>query len=270
MLYRGRALAVCCVVAGFAVAGCGAQEGASGGTTSEKTASGGEEVAWGYSGERGPEHWGQLSGEYAACGEGEAQSPVDITDVSGESGTPVEFHYGAVPLDIINTGHTEEVEQGGGNYAQIGGKRYDFAQFHFHSPSEHTVDGEHSAMEMHLVHEGKDGEIAVVAAFIEQGRKNEQFARFWDELPKEAGEEYEGAQIQVNAEELLPQEKEFYEYTGSLTTPPCTEGVKWYIFEEPIELSASQIERFRQVMDHNNRPVQPLNGREIQEDAPQG
>lgn len=264
-------LMICVFAGALLAAGCGGSSGEQGNAREVSTGGKGavEEVDWNYDGENDPAHWSELSPEFAACEEGEDQSPVDIpANIEGVEHTPVSFHYKTVPLDIINTGHTEEVEYGSDSYATIGGVRYYLSQFHFHTPSEHTVGNEQAAMEMHLVHENKDGGIAVIAVLIQEGRENERFARFWDKLPRKAGSERKDGDITLNAAELLPGEKEFYEYTGSLTTPPCTEGVKWYVFEKPIELSASQIERFREIMNGNNRPVQPLNGREIEEDVP--
>lgn len=136
-------------------------------------------------------------------------------------------------------------------------------QFHFHAPSEHTINGEHSALEMHLVHQRSDGALGVVGVMINGGQANEQFAAIWDKLPTEAHEERHVENTTINAADLLPAERQYYRYDGSLTTPPCSEGVAWFVLRSPIDMSVSQISAFTAVVENNNRPVQPLNNREL-------
>ncbi len=217
---------------------------------------------WGYEGEHGPEHWGEMNEKFKACGEGKAQSPIDIKGVKGTSNEKLELHYGATKINIVNNGHSVQVNYDKGSYIKVNGKRYDLAQFHFHGPSEHTVNGKHSAMEMHLVHKSKDGGFAVVGVLIEKGGKNKAFSTVWKHLPEEAGQK-KMVKATVNVKDLLPGNKAFYNYTGSFTTPPCTEEVKWFVMKDKVRLSAHQLKEFAEIMHGDNRPVQPLNGRAI-------
>ncbi len=217
---------------------------------------------WGYVGEHGPAHWGEMSKKFKACGEGKMQSPIDIKGAHGTSRNKLEMHYGDTKINIENNGHSIEVVYDKGSYIKVNGKRYDLAQFHFHGPSEHTVNGKHSAMEMHLVHKSKDGGYAVVGVLIEKGAKNKAFSGMWKNLPEEAGEEKE-LSATVNVKDLLPRNKSFYNYTGSFTTPPCTEEVKWFVMKNKVHLSGHQLKEFAEIMHGDNRPVQPLNGRVI-------
>ncbi len=218
---------------------------------------------WGYEGKHGPEHWGEMKKEFRACGEGRTQSPINISNVRGTSNEKVELHYGPTKINIENNGHSIEVVYDRGSYLKVNGKRYDLAQFHFHSPSEHTVNGRHSAMEMHLVHKSKDGGFAVVGVLIEKGEKeNRAYSDMWGNLPKKAGQEKHVGK-KVNVGDLLPAGKAFYNYSGSFTTPPCTEGVKWFVMKEKVYLSGDQIKAFGKIMHGDNRPTQPLNGRTI-------
>ena len=142
------------------------------------------------------------------------------------------------------------------------GRKFELRQFHFHAPSEHTVDGKHFPMEMHLVHKGQDGTSGVVAVFINEGQHNRAFDPVWDNLPDPTRPKRE-AEINIDASLLLPKDTSYYSYDGSFTTPPCTEQVKWVILAQPVNLSKQQIMRFRKVIHDNNRPVQPLNGRQV-------
>jgi len=217
---------------------------------------------WGYEGKHGPEHWGELSEKFRACSEGKTQSPIDIRDVKGASKAKVVLHYKPTKIKILNNGHTLKVSYDKGSYMTVNGKRYDLLQFHFHSPSEHTVGGKHSAMEMHLVHKSKDGGFAVIGVLIEKDGKNKAFSTLWKKLPEEEGEEY-NRKATVNVADLLPSDKAFYNYTGSFTTPPCTEGVNWFVLKNKVHLSGHQVKEFREIMHGDNRPVQPINGRVI-------
>jgi len=217
---------------------------------------------WGYEGKTGPEHWGAMSEKFKACSEGKTQSPVDIKGAKGTSQNKLVLHYGDTKINILNNGHSIQVNYDKGSYITVNGKRYDLAQFHFHGPSEHTVNGKHSPMEMHLVHTSKDGGFAVVGVLIEKGDKNKAFSGVWKDLPEEAGDK-ETLSATVNVKDLLPADKAFYNYTGSFTTPPCTEGVAWFMMKDTVKLSGKQLKAFREIMHGDNRPVQPLNGRVI-------
>jgi len=175
----------------------------------------------------------------------------------------IAFNYEPTKLNIDNNGHTIQVNYDAGSSIEISGAVYRLLQFHFHAPSEHTINGEHSAIEMHLVHQKSDGALGVVGVMINRGQTNQQFAPLWRELPANAGEEHHLDNTVVQADKLLPVRRKYYTYDGSLTTPPCSEGVRWFVLQSPIEMSESQISTFEDIIKDNNRPVQPLNGREI-------
>lgn len=224
------------------------------------------QVHWTYDGETGPEHWGAINPEYVECSTGEQQSPIDLTNPSDENLANLIFAYKPSPVNILNNGHTVEVEYAPGSSMEMDGKRYNLLQFHFHSPSEHEIDGQHYAIELHLVHKADDGSTAVVGVLVKEGTENEAFAPVWDHLPaKEQPATNVGTT--VDAAKLLPVNQTTYRYDGSLTTPPCTEGVSWFVMATPVEMSSAQIDAFRQIYDGNNRPAQPLDGRQLVEDT---
>jgi carbonic anhydrase len=217
---------------------------------------------WGYKGEKGPDHWGDLSPEYALANTGHRQSPIDIAAVEPSSLPAIEFGYGPSRIDLVYNGHTVEEVEDHHSSITVAGKRYVLQQFHFHSPSEHTINGCHSAMEMYLVHKSDDGTIAVIGVLIEAGADNSAFDQVWNYLPSETNREHKES-VTIDAATLLPTDQNYYRYTGSFTTPPCTEDVLWMILKTPVELSEQQITTFRKIIDGNNRPVQPLNDRTV-------
>jgi carbonic anhydrase len=223
-----------------------------------------EKPHWGYEGEAGPEHWGSLDPSFAACGEGKSQSPVDIVhaDATPQDLPNIAFHYQPTAVKIINNGHSIQVNYDPGSYIEVEGTRYDLLQFHFHAPSEHAFDGQLLDMEMHLVHKSAEDKLAVVGVMLKGGAENAAYQPVWDNLPAEEGPE-QVIDLQVNAADLLPAEQLTYRYSGSLTTPPCSEEVSWFMMTTPVELSAEQIAAFEAIYKGNNRPVQPLNEREI-------
>ena len=225
----------------------------------------GLEGKWGYEKDNGPEVWGRLSSDYVLCSLGARQSPVDIMNAEARNLPEIAFNYSSSPLKIYNDGHTIGVAYGdGANWIEVGDARYDLLQFHFHAPSEHALGGKRFDMEMHLVHRNASGELAVVGVLIEKGRFNGAFESMWSNLPSAGAEEPRSVGgASVNAESLLPSSRLSYRYDGSLTTPPCSEGVKWLVLKTPVQMSESQIDAFRTVIDGNARPVQPLNGRRI-------
>lgn len=218
---------------------------------------------WGYAGEAGPEHWGELSPDWALCTAGTEESPVDIPSAAPLNPADITFGYDPSHLTILNNGHTIQVNYDPGSTIDVGGKNYELKQFHFHALSEHTVDGAATPMEMHLVHQAADGQYAVVGVFISEGDANAAFAPIWAHLPTEAGDPQMIDGEMVNADELLPGERTYYRYNGSFTTPPCTEGVQWLVMNTDIGLSGEQISAFTDIVDGNYRPVQPLNAREF-------
>ncbi len=216
---------------------------------------------WGYQGHEGPEHWGELSPKYATCARGSNQSPVNLVGmVEGElPGLKVAYAPGGT--EVLNNGHTIQVNVAPGDAFSVRGHRFELKQFHFHSPSENTIEGRSYPMEAHFVHADADGNLAVIAVMFEEGPANAELAKAWALMPEHAGEKAQLAQpIAISA--LLPSDLDYYRFNGSLTTPPCSEGVRWYVMKRPMTLSAEQLEKFRHVMHHdNNRPVQPLNAR---------
>lgn len=223
---------------------------------------------WGYTGSSGPLHWGDLDASYHDCKAGKRQSPIDFqTDSSthGISDAGIYMDYHEVELDIINNGHTIQVNITDGNEAIINGKRYALLQFHFHAPSEHTIDGKPVPMEVHLVHRADDGELAVLGVMIKVGKWNRIIHRLWKHMPPEANGRNRMKKVKVNAIGLLPKSKAHYHYLGSLTTPPCTQIVEWYVLKEPIEIDASQLKQFHRLYDANARPVQSVNKRPVLE-----
>ena len=219
---------------------------------------------WGYHGDAGPEHWAELSEDYGLCGTGKAQSPINIEGEQAGDLKPIEFHYQAASNPtVVNNGHTIQVNYPAGSYAVIGGKRYELLQFHFHSPSEHTVHGQHADMVAHLVHKADDGQLAVVGILFDKGAENPTLKPVFDAMPKSKGETT--VQASINAADLLPEERGYYHYTGSLTTPPCSEGVNWNVMKAHMPVSEQQVQAFTHIFDKSIRPVQPLNGRTITE-----
>lgn len=228
-----------------------------------------EEVHWGYTGEAAPENWGELSPEFVLCAEGLGQSPIDIVDsqASAEDLPALSFNYQPIALNEINNGHTLQVNYSEGSFIEANGTRYDLLQFHFHAPSEHTLNGQNVAMEMHLVHRSAEGKLAVVGVMINPGDVNHAYDLVWDYMPANNGDTREVSTASINANDLLPAERSYYHYVGSLTTPPCSEGVEWYVLTTPVLLSEGQIASFKAIMNNNNRPVQALNDRSIEVDT---
>ena len=221
---------------------------------------------WGYEGEAGPEHWGELKSDFATCRSGIRQSPVDLKKPIKAELAPLAMHYKAVPLQVSNNGHTIQVNQKGAGTLTFRGQNYQLLQFHFHTPSEHQVQGQARAMEAHFVHKSDSGQLAVVGVMINAGKENAALKSVWDSMPKEAKNvDVQGAMI--NAADILPADKSYEHYIGSLTTPPCSEGVRWIVLNEPIEMSQAQIDSFKSIFSHNARPVQPMNARFLLENS---
>lgn len=218
---------------------------------------------WSYSGATGPDHWGELNADWRVASTGAEQSPIDLIDAQPAELESLSFHYQSFPLDMVNNGHTIQVNASGDNWLMIGEERYDLQQFHFHTPSEHTVNGRHSAMEVHLVHSNAAGELAVVGVMLDAGSSNPLLARFWDHIPSTADGTWHDANMRINALGLLPVARTSYRYAGSLTTPPCSEGVRWIVMQNHTQASTSQIEAFSSLFGATNRPVQRLYDRRI-------
>jgi carbonic anhydrase len=225
-----------------------------------------DDVHWAYDGDEGPEHWGELDPDYALCSTGKAQSPIDIVDPKDTDLANIEINYHPMsPMKIVNNGHTIQVVVDPGNTLTLDGVEYELLQFHFHQPSEHLIAGEHQPLEMHLVHKTAEGNTTVLGVLLKEGSGGEPFAPIFSNLPTEVGTE-QTIDVTVNLIDLLPESRITYRYEGSLTTPPCTEGVHWLVFTEPAEISAEQIATAAKFKT-NARPVQPLNGRTVEEDS---
>ena len=221
-------------------------------------------VHWGYGGEADPSVWSELSPEFAACGVGREQSPIDIdTDsVVHAALEPVQLDWQPFTPEVVNNGHTIQVNaNGAGGYAELGGRRYELLQYHFHHLSEHTIDGKHGQMEVHFVHKSDRGDLLVVGALIEPGTENQALAELWPLIPAEEGSM--SSPLAVDPRNLIPAGLDTYRYAGSLTTPPCSEIVTWQVMVEPITASDEQIAMFAELYPNNHRPVQPLGRRYI-------
>jgi len=223
----------------------------------------GEHVSWGYSGKLAPEHWADLCPSYALARNGERQSPIDITEPVSQSLPPLTFSYRPIPLKILNNGLTLRVDCDKLCKIQIADTTYHLVQFHFHVPSEHTVDGKQADMEAHFVHRAADGTLAVVGVLLRKGNHNGVYDRLCNLLPTKPGEVREDERHDIDLLELLPNDHAYFQYPGSLTTPPCTENVNWLVLTDPVEISSDQFQLFRKLINNTARPVQPLNGRTI-------
>jgi carbonic anhydrase len=199
------------------------------------------------------------------CGKGKHQSPIDIASPGEQDLANIVFHYQPSEVNILNNGHTVQVNYDPGSYIELDGIRYDVAQFHYHAPSEHEVDGKVFPAELHLVHKSADGRLAVVGLLLQEGSAHAAFDPFINNLPAETSD-VQDAGVKINAMDFLPGIQTTYRYSGSLTTPPCSEGVSWLVMTTPVELSSAQLSQLESLFEGNNRPVQPLNDRSLMED----
>lgn len=225
---------------------------------------------WSYSGARGPAHWAALDPEYAACA-GKEQSPIDIRSAQSANLPALRFEFKPGPLRIINNGYTAvrvNYSPGNGNLLLVGGERYELTQFHFHHPSEERIHGKQYDMVIHYMFQAGDGKIAGVAVLVNAGRAGARVqslvAQLWKYMPKAAGKSHTIPGVEINPAGLLPRDTAYYTYMGSISAPPCTEGVKWFVLKTPINISPEQISAFAKLYPHDARPVQPLNGRVVQ------
>ncbi len=224
----------------------------------------GHAAHWGYQGDAGPQSWGRLKPEFAKCASGERQSPIDIRDGMKLQLDPVQFDYRPSHFRVIDNGHTVQVNVAGGNAIETMGRRYSLVQFHFHRPSEERIDGRQFDMVAHLVHKDIEGRLAVVAVLLEQGSAHPLVQSVWNNLPLEKGEEVP-AKTMLDLNALLPTERNYFTYMGSLTTPPCSEGVLWMVLKQPVQISMEQAGIFARLYPMNARPVQAASGRLIKE-----
>jgi carbonic anhydrase len=220
---------------------------------------------WTYKGPSDPKHWGELDPAFASCSNGHHQSPINITGAKAADLPALKFDYNAVPLTIIDNGHTVMVTYASGSTLTVGDKVYKLTQFHFHHPSEEHINGEEFDMVAHLVHADAEGHLAVVAVLFKKGAANPLLETLWKNIPPEKEKTVTPPDVSVNVKNLLPTDVGYYTFSGSLTTPPCTEGVTWYVLKATATLSPQQLATFAKLYPADNRPIQPTYQREIME-----
>ncbi|MFT7823314.1 MAG: carbonic anhydrase [Sulfurimonas sp.] len=220
---------------------------------------------WGYTGHEGPDAWSELSPKYKVCGEGKNQSPINVVSSMDADLEALILDYQASSTEVLNNGHTVQLNFSAGSTLTVDGIVFELKQFHFHTPSENHIKGKSFPLEAHFVHLDKEGNIAVLALMFQEGKENKALAKVWEKIPEKSGEKSKLTLADI-AKALLPENLDYYRFNGSLTTPPCTEGVRWLVLKTPVNVSRAQVEQFAHAMHHpNNRPIQPLNARVIVE-----
>ncbi len=226
----------------------------------------GPHAHWDYLGVENPSHWGMLSKEYQTCETGNRQSPINITMAHhGDHHQKLEFHYQTSQLHEMNNGHTIQVSHVSGCRVDLNDRKYKLRQFHFHAPSEHHIEGKAFPMEMHLVHQDNDGHILVIAVMMETDATQPVLRKLWKWLPEQREKEV-SIPLELSLTEILPTNTHHFTYSGSLTTPPCTEGVQWIVLKEPMHVTQQDVDQFVHIIGHNARPIQPLRHRHIHEE----
>jgi len=221
-------------------------------------------TAWSYEGELGPANWSKINDGWAKCGTGNRQSPIDLRDGIKVNLEQIAFDYHPSSFTEVNNGHTIQVEVGSGNFITVGNQTYELQQFHFHRPSEERINGKGTEMVMHMVHKSAEGKFAIVAVLLERGQQHGLMQTIWDNLPLEKNEVVSPS-IVIDPMDALPEKREYFTYMGSLTEPPCTEGVLWMVFKQPRQASPSQMALFSRLYPLNARPLQSTAGRMIKE-----
>jgi carbonic anhydrase len=220
-------------------------------------------TVWSYDGESGPEYWSSLAKENSACAVGRMQSPIDLQDATRVNQPELTFEYYPGEWQIVNNGHSVQVTVPAGSFLTVDGHQYVLAQFHFHHPSEEAIMGKHFDMVIHLVHKDRKGKLAVVAVLLSDGASNPLIQTLWESIPKEKGKT-ETISAKMDPMMLLPESRGYYAYEGSLTTPPCTEGVQWFVMKTPLAISEDEERAFAALYPHNVRPLQPRAGRVLE------
>jgi carbonic anhydrase len=224
----------------------------------------GQAPHWGYSGPEAAQYWGDLSREYELCKDGHNQSPIDIDKTIEASLSPVIFNYKESSLFMVDNGHTVQVNYAPGSSIVLNGHTFNLLQFHFHTPSENTVKGNHFPMEAHLVHSDGEGNLAVVSVLFEEGAANKALEQIWPYMPEKVGQTVRMDAVKFNIADMLPPDHDYYYFNGSLTTPPCTQGVAWIVLKKPVTVSKAQFKKFHDIIGmNNNRPLQPMNARPV-------
>jgi carbonic anhydrase len=221
---------------------------------------------WGYHGRNGTQAWGDLAPGFATCKLGRLQAPIDIRTADAKKAPlpPIQFSYAPARAVVVNNGHSIQVEIPAGGKVTLEDGEYTLEQFHFHAPSEEKIDGKPYAMVAHLVHRNAQGKLAVVAVLMKQGRANAALKPVFDHMPGRQGGK-RALRSPLNLTDLLPADRAYYRFTGSLTTPPCSEEVIWQLLKQPVEISKAQLAAFRKLYPMNARPIQPLNGRTVEQ-----
>ena len=227
----------------------------------------GGEAQWAYVGDHGPHAWGKLKPEFSVCANGKRQSPINIEESMTLQGPaePLQFSYTASSGTVVNNGHTIQVDMLGDNTLTVRGSVYKLVELHFHTPSGDQVNGRSFAMVAHLVHRNNEGQLAEVAVLIDPGEANPLIHKVWTYMPIDTGDRVRMPASLIDMNELLPKDQHYYQFIGSRTMPPCTEGVLWMVLKQPTQLSAAQIRLFQQLFPNNARPVQPTNGRAVRD-----
>lgn len=220
---------------------------------------------WSYSGANGPDSWGTLS---SVCANGSMQSPIVIEGTEAVYMNRLETPYSVAPVDMVNNRHTVKFNYAPGSMMKVGSKAFELANFHFHTPAEHKVLTTSYPLEIHFDHKAADGTLARVAVLVKEGRPNPAAEELWPHLPLEPDQTSRRSDIMINARDFMPADHSYYRYMGSETTPPCSEGVNWYVMKEPVEFSSQQIAVLRGIMGENARPLQPRNNRMILDALP--
>ncbi len=258
MLYKNLAIAIITAL-GLQMSICNANDKTD--ESVDKKSS--HDMHWSYQGDTGPEHWGSLSEKYAACATGKKQSPINIVDSSTTDLPLLEFNYNPIPLVIENNGHTIKMNADEAGTLKVGDETYQLLQFHTHAPSEGAINNIRSDMVLHLVHQNAQNKLAVVALLLKAGEvANPLIETLWNVMPTSVGEAQKH-DVQIDINQLLPKDRSYYNYDGSLTTPPCTEGVNWIVLKQPMSISTKQLEQYQAVYSHNARPLQDLNDRKV-------
>lgn len=220
---------------------------------------------WSYEGKSAPEHWGELGDEFKTCNNGKFQSPIDIHDVIDGKLPPLDMIFHTETESIVNNGHTIQVTVKDGDDFKLDNEKFTLMQFHFHAPSENRIAGKSYPLEAHFVHANDNGELAVIAVMLEVGAENPALNALLAAVPEEQ-DKVASLATTVDLSPLYPAQKQYYRFSGSLTTPPCTEGLRWLVMKHPVTLSEAQLKQFQHRLKHaNNRPLQPLHGRVIVE-----
>lgn len=222
---------------------------------------------WGYEGKVSPEHWGDLSTDFTTCKVGKHQSPINITDSKKVHHHDLSFHYALTSEEVVNNGHTVQVTiKSDDDYLIYKDNKYYLKQFHFHTPSENLIQNKSFPLEVHFVHADKEGNLLVLAVMAEEGKNNPELAKAWQVVSQQQNQVV-AIKDPFDINKFLPKENSYYHFEGSLTTPPCTEGVNWVVLKHSVKVSKEQVQQFEKLMGHhNNRPVQPINDREVDED----